>query len=176
MKIVDKNSLLSGWSQKHIEELLINLIKRYTKVGDSVLDPFCGTGSIPLIAESLNRRGYCCDISPRYEEMARKRGVKRVHRCNASDLHQYPDKSINIIITSPPTIEYKEKYDINEPDIKTVIKGFIKEAKRILKGDRIIIIGVKEDALQYHKLCKDIGLKLTFVSLPISKEYVEAKG
>ena len=41
-----------------------NFIKHYSKEGDTVLDPFCGTGTVPGEAEILGRKGIGCDVRP----------------------------------------------------------------------------------------------------------------
>ena len=38
------------------------LINDYSATGDTVLDPFCGTGTVPRVAEELGRLGYGIDI------------------------------------------------------------------------------------------------------------------
>lgn len=41
-----------------------DLIKKYTKKGDLIVDPFCGSGTIPLEAVILGREVFCADVSP----------------------------------------------------------------------------------------------------------------
>ncbi len=48
------------------EELLRKLILASSKVGDVVLDPFCGSGTTPVCAEQLQRRWIGCDLSEEY--------------------------------------------------------------------------------------------------------------
>lgn len=55
------------------EELPKRLIKLYSFVGDSVLDPFVGSGTTVKVAESLDRNGIGYDINPEYIELAEKR-------------------------------------------------------------------------------------------------------
>ena len=172
MVMVNRKDLEKAWHSKVMRDMIESLIERFTVIGEKVLDPFCGTGAVPMIADRMQRKGYCCDISKKYLEIARKNGVNRIHRCNAADLHQYPDRSIDLIITSPPTIEYGEKYDKGEPDIRPLIESFIKEARRILRKDRVVIFGVKEDAEKYKELCRKHGLKLTFVALEMNEKYI----
>ncbi len=44
------------------DSLLIGqLIEKFTKIGDCVLDPFCGTGTVPKVAERLGRIGIGID-------------------------------------------------------------------------------------------------------------------
>ena len=59
-------------SQKPIK-LIRELIKKFTKEGDLVLDPFCGSGTIPLVCKQLNRNYIGFEISKEYVEMAQKR-------------------------------------------------------------------------------------------------------
>lgn len=49
-------------------ELPLRCIKLYTYIGDTVLDPFSGSGTTPLAAKMLNRKGIGVDISLRYIE------------------------------------------------------------------------------------------------------------
>jgi site-specific DNA-methyltransferase (adenine-specific) len=48
-------------------------IKLFTKPGDTVLDPFCGSGTTPAAAKRLVRQYVGIDISPTNCELARKR-------------------------------------------------------------------------------------------------------
>ena len=41
-------------------------IKAYSDEGDAIYDPFCGSGTVIIACERLNRRGYGCELSPRY--------------------------------------------------------------------------------------------------------------
>lgn len=54
-------------------ELCERLISIYTKVGDVVLDPFMGSGSVLVSAKKLGRKGIGFDIVPEFVELARKR-------------------------------------------------------------------------------------------------------
>jgi site-specific DNA-methyltransferase (adenine-specific) len=44
-----------------------------TEEGDTVVDPFCGTGTIAVAAKKLKRHFIACDISEKYCTMAEKR-------------------------------------------------------------------------------------------------------
>jgi len=55
------------------EELLRKLILVSSNAGDTVLDPFCGSGTTPVCAEQLRRKWMACDLSPEYLEWAADR-------------------------------------------------------------------------------------------------------
>jgi site-specific DNA-methyltransferase (adenine-specific) len=48
------------------EELLRKLILASSNVGDTILDPFCGSGTTPVCAEQLQRKWLSCDLSLEY--------------------------------------------------------------------------------------------------------------
>jgi DNA modification methylase len=57
-------------------ELCRRLIEIYTKFGETVLDPFMGSGSTVVAAKELGRRGIGIDINPEYVNLAKKRVEK----------------------------------------------------------------------------------------------------
>ncbi len=54
-------------------ELPRRLIKLYSLPGDTVLDPFLGTGSTTEAAKELNRNSVGIELNPEYIEMAKKK-------------------------------------------------------------------------------------------------------
>jgi site-specific DNA-methyltransferase (adenine-specific) len=48
------------------EELLRKLILASSNIGDTIIDPFCGSGTTPVCAEQLQRKWKACDLSPQY--------------------------------------------------------------------------------------------------------------
>jgi DNA modification methylase len=63
-------------------ELAERLIKHFSFAGDTVLDPFAGTGSTSQAAIMAGRNSIANDIEPAYVEIARQRILKtaRQHR------------------------------------------------------------------------------------------------
>ena len=61
----------------HFATFPIDIPKRIisiaTKPGDTVLDPFLGSGTTALAAEKLNRQWVGIELNPEYVELARKR-------------------------------------------------------------------------------------------------------
>ena len=54
-------------------KLLNFLIEQFTKEGDTVLDPMCGSGTTLVVAKRLGRNYIGIDINAEYVEMAKKR-------------------------------------------------------------------------------------------------------
>lgn len=52
-------------------------IRLTTKEGDTVLDPFCGSGTFPLVAAQLGRAAFGCDAAESAIELCIERGGKR---------------------------------------------------------------------------------------------------
>jgi len=48
------------------EELLRKLILASSNIGDTIIDPFCGSGTTPVCAEQLQRNWMACDLSHEY--------------------------------------------------------------------------------------------------------------
>ena len=55
------------------ERLMERLIKASSNPGDLVFDPFCGSGTVPVVCQRLGRRFVACEIKPRYYRIAQDR-------------------------------------------------------------------------------------------------------
>jgi len=61
------------------DELARRLITHSTKEGDTVIDPFCCTGTFPLMAAKLGRIAKGCDISYENLSIAKSRGCNVIY-------------------------------------------------------------------------------------------------
>ena len=63
--------------EAHVAQFPEKLVERCIRIGssegDTVLDPFAGSGTTGLVARSLNRKSILLDISPEYMELMRER-------------------------------------------------------------------------------------------------------
>ncbi|GHT48749.1 methyltransferase [Bacteroidia bacterium] len=75
------------------EELVRKLILSSSNVGDTVLDPFCGSGTTPVCAEQLQRKWLACDLSPEYLDWAANR-IDRVEEWSIEQWMQYDLENI----------------------------------------------------------------------------------
>jgi site-specific DNA-methyltransferase (adenine-specific) len=61
-------------------ELAARLIRMFSFAGDTLLDPFAGTGSTALAAVKAGRNSISNEIEPTYHEIARQRLLKATAR------------------------------------------------------------------------------------------------
>jgi site-specific DNA-methyltransferase (adenine-specific) len=59
-------------TQKPIK-LMKRLVEKFTKDGDIIIDPYCGSGSTLVACKKLGRNFIGCDIKQEYVDMANKR-------------------------------------------------------------------------------------------------------
>ena len=60
------------------EELPRRCIKLFSFLGDTIFDPFLGSGTTVLVAEALHRKGIGLDIDETYVDIAKNRLKKRM--------------------------------------------------------------------------------------------------
>ena len=136
-----------------------NIILRYSKPGDLILDPFIGSGTTLVEAKLLGRNAIGIDINPSAIELTKKHlqfkcensGKIAVRKGDARNLNGVLDESIDLIAAHPPyadIIQYSKDIEGDLSHFK--IKDFLPEIKkvadscfRVLKKDRFcaILIG-----------------------------------
>ncbi len=138
------------------EELPKRLIKMYTFVGDTVLDPFLGSGTTVKVALDLNRNAIGYEINEDFLDIIKEKlGLKQ-------SLLKFTD-NIKIIIR-------KSKVDI--PEISYVPR--IKDAKPIIdpkklkfKKDRLYKV---TEILDEQTIKLDTGLIVKFLGVKVNKK------
>jgi site-specific DNA-methyltransferase (adenine-specific) len=125
-------------------EIPIRLTKLFSFYGETILDPFAGSGTTAKAGIPLGRRVICVDQNPLYVDMIRKDciALKNGHGPNfkaldaihgdSRNLKFVPDESIGLVITSPP---YWNKADYgsgkNNLGIIDSYPSFIKATKPV---------------------------------------------
>ena len=137
-----------------------NLIIKYTKEADIVLDPFCGSGTSMIEAKLLNRKGVGIDINVEALKMAYKR-IKfksnnlfepKLLKADSTNLKEIvPDNVVDFIFAHPPyanIIKYSKdiKGDLSLLELKEFLNQmslFSKECFRVLKKGKYcaVLIG-----------------------------------
>ena len=118
---------------------------------DTILEPFCGYGSIPVqLAKKFHfEKLYVSDLdSQKVEQTASRKQLSspNINCCTADalELSHIEDKSINLVITDPPWGYYE---DI--PDIKDFYKKMFNSLDRVLAlNGRIVILSARKEELE----------------------------
>ena len=137
-----------------------NLILKYTKEKDIILDPFCGSGTSMIECKLLGRKGIGIDINIEALKLAKSRLNFRYNtiyepkliKADSTNLQNLiPNEKIDFIFAHPPyanIIKYSEdiKEDISRLNLKDFLSRinlFSNECFRILKKNKIcsILIG-----------------------------------
>ena len=136
-----------------------NIILRYSKENDIVLDQFVGSGTTLVETRLLNRRGIGVDINPTALKRAEAHvsfekentGEAKLYQGDARNLQFLPNDYIDLIATHPPyanIIKYSEDIEedlshLNVPNFLNEMRKVADESYRVLKNDKFcaILIG-----------------------------------
>lgn len=137
-----------------------NLLLRYSKECDTVLDPMVGSGTTLVECKLLNRNAIGYDINPEHVKITKQRldfkatdAEIKVELGDARNLRKLKDESIDFILTHPPyanIIEYSE--GMIEGDLSKIgniekfcdeVEVMAREFYRVLKPSKFcaILIG-----------------------------------
>jgi DNA modification methylase len=67
------------------EKLMERLVKASSNPGDLVFDPFCGSGTLPVVCNRLGRQFVACEINPDYCRTAEERMTKAANGGESSE-------------------------------------------------------------------------------------------
>ena len=166
-----------------------NLILKYSKPGDVVLDNFCGGGTTAIEARLLGRRCLALDINDQAIALTKKNlnfevplevdYKPRVVQGDARDLSMIPDQQIDLVCSHPPyskAIRYSKETpgDLSHLDIEPFLGEMLlvaKESCRVIKagGHCAVLIG----DLRKNKRVVPLGFRLLSVYLSASWQLKE---
>jgi DNA modification methylase len=139
-----------------------NVIERYTKPGDLVIDPFCGSGTTLDVARDTERRARGFDVAP-YRKDIEKADARKLPLENAS---------VDLVFMDPPYgdhIRYSDepscigKLSAYDPAYYKAMHRAIREAARVLKPGGVIAVYVSDYFEKKHGFAP-VGFQL-FVSI-----------
>ncbi len=149
-----------------LSRLLVNL----SRSKKSLLDPFCGAGSILIEASLLNIKTKGYDIDNR---MIQKAFINLIHykcknfllkKLDATKLHkELKSESVEAIATDPP---YGQSAYVGAKDISTLYKEFLTSASKVLKKGSYIAL------IHPHKLKKNKFLTKSLKEISSHSLYV----
>lgn len=123
------------------------LLQRYTRPGDVILDPMCGSGTTLDVARDLGRTGVGFDLAPRRDDIQR------------ADARRLPlqDHSVDFVFIDPPYsthIDYSDdpkcigRLDAGGPDggktYYDAMRQVIDESFRVLRNRRYLALYVSD--------------------------------
>ena len=135
-----------------------NLLERYTREGDVVVDPMCGSGTTLDVCRDLGRKGIGYDLSPYRDEILR------------ADARRLPleDETADFVFVDPPYsthIVYSDdkacigKLDALDPAYLEAMEQVISELFRILKKRRYLGLYCSDSFRKKKPFCP-IGFEL----------------
>lgn len=132
-------------------EIPRRLIKLFTFVGETVLDPFAGVGTTAAAAIQLGRHAVCVEQNGEYVRIMRDRlsssgnsSLSLVHG-DSRKMEFIPENSISLIVTSPPYWN-KANYGANPENIGNIegYQSFFEQIRPILvESYRVVAPGRK---------------------------------
>ena len=170
-------------------EIPHRLLRMFSFWGETVLDPFSGTGTTGVAAIENGRKYMGFETNHLYYELSRKRLVEcavksnitddkncfTLHNQSCLDMHFIQDNSIGTVITSPP---YWNKADYGEysdniggfeyyDDFLDSMETLIKQCYRVLMPGRkmcIVTANVNQNTREYGLVTIPIASDLTKIA------------
>jgi len=182
-------------------EIPHRLIKMFSFYGESVLDPFAGTGTTAAAAIPIGRRAVCVDQNGNYIKIIKKEcGHLRngqpddvspltAVRADSRKLDFIEDGSIGLVVTSPPYWN-KADYGKNKANLGNIPSyvGFIDEMRpvfeecfRVLQpGRKICVVTANvnqhtDHGLLTFPLATDLGVLLRDIGFVMINEIIWSK-
>lgn len=183
----------SDWRGNWSPEVVRNLILRYSKEKDHLLDCMIGGGTTAIEAKILNRHITCIDVNEEALERTKKslefevdnKAKQRVVKCDARDMSFIKDNEIDFVLTHPPyadIIKYSEgkiKEDLSGiHDIDAFVEEIEKVAKelyRVLKKGKYcaILMGDTRRNKMYQPLAFKVMQKFLDVGFVLKEDIIK---
>ena len=174
-----------GWTQKTIHgscpvEIPRQCIWRFSKEGETVLDPFVGTGTTLVACARMKRKGIGIEINPNIAKVAKLNlsaqsldpeinewlKKQRLIIGDSRDLKSLgiESESIDLVFAHPPywsLINYSEEHGFVEGDLSILptleeflngVRKNFEEVKRVLKNGRYFCVLIGEAFLKGGKV------------------------
>jgi len=138
--------------------IIWNLLQRYTRKNDLVVDPMCGSGTTLDVCKDLERRGQGYDIAPYRPDIARADARSLPLDTGAADfVFVDPPYSTHIDYSDEPACI--GKLDAGGPEYYEAMEQVIAEMDRVLKHRRHLALYVCDSYKKKKPFCP-IGMRL----------------
>lgn len=170
-------------------EIPFRLLRMFSFLGETVLDPFSGTGTTGVAAVENGRKFIGFEVNPDYSALARERlqqcrnvcgdtetdSLFQIYERSCLDMNDIPDDSIGCIVTSPPYWN-KADYGAHEGNIGSFeyyddflesMEQVITQCFRVLIPGRklcIVTANVNQNTREYGLVTIPIASDLTKIA------------
>lgn len=138
--------------------IIWNLLQRYTKQNDLVVDPMCGGGTTLDVARDLGRRALGYDIAPSRPDIFRADARKLPLESGKADF-VFVDPPYSTHLTYSDDPRCIGRLDAGTPDYYKAMEQVIREISRILRPHRFMALYCC-DSWQKKKPFCPIGFRL----------------
>lgn len=135
-----------------------NLLQRYTRENDLVIDPMCGSGTTIDVARLLNRRAIGYDVAP-YREDILQADARRLPAADASADFVFVDPPYSTHIDYSDSPDCIGKLDALSPEYYESMESAIREMHRVLKNRRYMALFCS-DSYRKKRPFAPIGFRL----------------
>ncbi|MEI6378141.1 MAG: DNA methyltransferase [Candidatus Falkowbacteria bacterium] len=183
----------SDWRGNWAPEVVRNLILRYSKERDHILDCMIGGGTTAIEAKILNRHITCVDVNEEALDRTKKAlefdakndSRQRIIKCDARKMDFIKDEEIDFVLTHPPyadIIKYSEgKIEDDLSNIHDIDKfcdevGMVAlELYRVLKKDHFcaILIGDTRRNTMYQPMAYKVMEKFLNTGFKLKEDIVK---
>lgn len=183
----------SNWRGNWAPEVVRNLILRYFKEKDHLLDCMIGGGTTAIEAKILNRHITCVDVNEEALERTKKSleftventAKQRIVKCDARNMEFIKDGEIDFVLTHPPYVdivkysEGKIKTDLsNIHDIDEFVEEIGKVAKelyRVLKTEKYcaVLMGDTRRNKMYQPLAFKVMSKFLDCGFQLKEDIIK---
>lgn len=158
---------------KYPESLVRYFLKKYTKTGDKIFDPFMGLGTTAFVAEEMGRVPYGIESDPQRHEWSagQLENWQNLICGDSGKLNTYGFPKMDFSITSPPYMPIHHKWnplyggDPAKAGYPTYLKRMthiFKQLRSIMKKNSMLVVQVDNiEGRQYTPLVRDISLAVS---------------
>ena len=150
------------------QELPEEFIQFFTRTGQSVLDPFAGTGTTLIAADALGRKSAGIELEPTFMEFASQRTQSQIHVGDALTVLNNPgsiqDQHSDYIFTSPPYMNTLGQSRGGNPDTRHKYRS--ERGEPLTYGENEKDLGNLDDPEEYIQRMTQIFLAVHRVLKP----------